>query len=108
MQRLEIKVRSSEGPQFDCYLALPETQEAVPAMVIASAILGVNADVRGIADAFAAQGYLAAAPDLFWRSVPGPLVRGDARAASRGEPRLENIKTGERDLCDVLSMLREQ
>jgi carboxymethylenebutenolidase len=104
----DIKVRSSEGPQFDCYLATPEMQSAVPAVVIASAILGVNDDIRGIADDFASRGYLAAAPDLFWRTVPGPLARGDPHAAPRGEPRLEMIKSGERDLVDVLAMLRKQ
>jgi carboxymethylenebutenolidase len=106
--KTQIKIRSSEGPQFDCYLAAPEAQQAVPAVVIASAILGVNDDIRGIADDFASRGYLAAAPDLFWRTVPGPLARGDPRSARRGEPRLENIKSGERDLADVLAMLRKQ
>ena len=28
---------------------------------------------------------------------PGPLVRDDPRSAPRGQPRLEKIKTGERD-----------
>jgi carboxymethylenebutenolidase len=108
LRKQDIKVRSSEGPQFDCYLATPETQTAVPAVVIASAILGVNQDTRGIADDFASRGYMAAAPDLFWRTIPGPLVRGDPRAAPRGEPRLEKLKTGEHDLADVLAMLRKQ
>jgi carboxymethylenebutenolidase len=108
LRKQEIKVRSSEGPQFDCYLATPETQTAVPAVVIASAILGVNGDIRAIADDFASRGYMAAAPDLFWRTIPGPLVRGDPRAAPRGEPRLEKLKTGERDLIDVLAILRKQ
>jgi carboxymethylenebutenolidase len=104
----EIKIRSTEGPQFDCYLATPESQQAIPAIVIASAILGVNEDIRGIADDFASRGYMAAAPDLFWRTIAGPLVRGDPRAAARGEPRLEQLKSGERDLIDVLAMLRKQ
>jgi carboxymethylenebutenolidase len=103
-----IGIRSSEGPSFDCYLATPGTVQAVPAVVLASAIHGVDDDLRAIANVFASHGYLAAAPDLFWRTVPGPLARDDPRAAPRGQPRLEKIRTGEQDLSDVLAMLRKQ
>ncbi len=108
MLKKDIKVRSSEGAEFDCYLVTPRTEKKVPAIVLASAIFGVDKDLRGIADDFASRGYIAAAPDLFWRSVPGPLVREDPRTAPRGQPRLEKIKAGERDLADVLAVLREQ
>jgi len=108
MLKKDIKIRSSEGPQFDCYLAMPEEGAKVPAIVLASAIHGVDQDLRGIADEFASHGYIAAAPDLFWRSVPGPLARDDQRAAPRGQPRLDKIRTGERDLADVLPVLRRE
>jgi len=104
----DIKVRSSAGGEFDCYLAAPKTADRTPGIVLASAVHGVDADVRAIADEFAAQGFLAAAPDLFWRSVPGPLARDDARAKARAQPRLEIIKTGEADLADTLTALRAQ
>lgn len=108
MLKKDIKIRSSEGPELDCYLVTPQTSEKVPAIVLASAIHGVDKDLRGIADEFAARGYIAAAPDLFWRSVPGPLGRDDPRTAPRGKPRLEKIKAGERDLAEVLPVLRKQ
>jgi carboxymethylenebutenolidase len=107
MIKTDIKIRSSEGPEFDCYVVTPDAKQNVPAIVLASAIHGVDQDLRGIADKFAAHGYIAAAPDLFWRSTPGPLVRDDPRSAPRGQPRLEKIKAGERDLADVLPMLRK-
>ena len=108
MLKKDIKIRSSEGPEFDCYLVTPETARQVPAIVLASAIYGVDRDLRGMADEFASRGYLAAAPDLFWRTVPGPLSHDDPRLTPRGQPRLEKIATGERDLADVLSALRAQ
>ena len=74
-------------------------------MVLASAVHGVDADVRAIADTFASHGYIAAAPDLFWRSVPGPLPREDKRAAERSQPRLEKITAGEADMADTLAHL---
>jgi carboxymethylenebutenolidase len=103
-----VKIRSSEGGEFDCYLVAPEAKPdaAVPAIVLASAVHGVDADIREIADEFAAKGVIAAAPDLFWRSVPGPLSHDDGRTQQRSQPRLEKIKTGERDLADTLAYLR--
>jgi carboxymethylenebutenolidase len=74
--------------------------------VLANAILGVDEDLRAIADEFAAAGYIAAAPDLFWRTVPGPLTHEDPRTRPRGQPRLEKIKTGEADMADTLNYVR--
>lgn len=103
-----IRVRSAEGPAFDCYLATPKSGPTVPAVVLASSIRGVDLDLLGIANEFASRGYIAVAPDLFWRTTPGPLARDDPRAAGRAAPRLEKIRTGEQDLADVLGALRKQ
>lgn len=98
-------IRSRDGGEFDCYLVTPETDDPVPAIVLASAIHGVDADIRAIADELAAHGFIVAAPDLFWRSIPGPLSPGDERAAQRSQPRLEHIKIGEADMADTLAYL---
>lgn len=103
----DIKIRATEGGQFDCYLAAPESDRKVPAIVLASAVHGVNKDLRDIADEFASHGYIAAAPDLFWRTVPGPLGRDDPRLRERSQPRLQVIKTGEADLADTLAEVRK-
>src|SRR6185312_289695 len=63
MLKKDIKIRSSEGPQFDCHLVTPEAGPKVPAIVL---------------------------------------------AAPRGQPRLEKIRTGERDLADTLALLRRE
>jgi carboxymethylenebutenolidase len=108
MQRKDIKVRSSGGGgEFDCYMVTPDGSTKTPAIVIATDIHGVNADQRAIADEFASHGYIAAVPDLFSRTVPGALERGDARTAPRGQPRLEKIKTGEADMADTLAEVRK-
>jgi len=106
MKGNRIKISSSAGGEFDCYLAIPDGGTKVPGVVLASAIHGVDADLCAIADEFAEHGYIAAAPDLFWRSVPGPLERNDPRLSSRGQPRLEKIHAGEMDLRDTLAALR--
>jgi carboxymethylenebutenolidase len=101
-----VKVRARDGGDFDCYLAMPQAAAPVPAVVLASAVHGVDRDIRAIADEFAAQGFIAAAPDLFWRSLPGPLGHDDERAQQRSQPRLDKIKAGESDLADTLAYLR--
>jgi carboxymethylenebutenolidase len=107
MQKKDIKIPSSEGKTFDCYVVTPDARQEVPAIVLASAIHGVDGDIRDLADIFAARGYIAAAPDLFSRSVPGPLKRDDPRSKPRGQPRLEKLKDGEQDLADTLAMLKK-
>ncbi len=104
----DIKVRASAGGEFDCYLVTPEGGGKVPAIVLASAVHGVDQDIRALADEFAEHGYIAAAPDLFWRTVPGPLARDDDRTKVRSQPRLQVIKTGEADMADTLAALRRQ
>lgn len=107
------KIASRDGGSFDCYLALPASGNAaagtVPAVVLAAAIHGVDKDLRDIADEFAARGFIAAAPDLFWRTHPGPLTRAEQKAASeRANPRALRIKESEADMADTLAALRQQ
>ncbi len=67
-----IRIEAGEGGGFKAYLALPASGGAArPAVIVLQEIFGVNPGIRAIADRFAAQGYLAAAPDLFWRAEPG-------------------------------------
>ena len=108
MRGKNVRVRSSGGGEFDCYRVTPGARAKVPAIVIASAVHGVNVDVRAIADEFASRGAVAAAPDLFWRSIPGPLARDDDRTKERSQPRLAKIKAGEADLADTLAGLRNE
>jgi len=101
-----IKIRSSDGGEFDCYLATPAGDGKAPAVVLAAAVHGVDKDIRDLADEFAGHGFVAAAPDLFWRSLPGPLPYGDDRSAQRSQPRPEKIKAGEADMADTLAHVR--
>lgn len=107
MQKKDIKIRSVEGKDFDCYVVTPDATGKVPAIVLASAVHGVDGDIRAIADEFAAAGYICAAPDLFWRTLPGPLTRTDDRTKTRSQPRLPVIKTGENDMVDTLNELKK-
>ena len=89
------RIGSRHGSDLPCYLALPPGDSAVPAVVLASTIRGLDADLRALADGFAARGYIAAAPDLFARSGT-PDASQDARS------RVAQLRAGEADMADVL------
>jgi carboxymethylenebutenolidase len=56
--------------RFHAYIALPAAL-AAPAVVVLQELFGVNADIRATCDELAAKGFIAIAPDLFWRQEPG-------------------------------------
>jgi carboxymethylenebutenolidase len=65
------RISTLDGEEsFDCYLARPEG-EASAAVVVIQEIFGVNAGIRRKCDTLAEAGYLALAPDLFWRLEAG-------------------------------------
>jgi carboxymethylenebutenolidase len=66
----EITVSAADGGNFSAYLATPASTPA-PGLVLIQEIFGVNQVMRDLADGFAAQGYITACPDLFWRIEPG-------------------------------------
>ena len=55
---------------FPTYLAKPQST-ARAAIIVIPEIFGVNAGIRQKCDDWAALGYLATAPDVFWRFAPG-------------------------------------
>ncbi len=55
---------------FGAYISRPKTLPA-PAVVVLHEVFGVNADIHMTCDELAEQGFLAVAPDLFWRQEPG-------------------------------------
>jgi len=65
-----VTIKSIDGGEFDAYLALPAGGYG-PGIVVLQEIFGVNDNVRSIADWYAAHGFVAIAPDLFWRMEPG-------------------------------------
>jgi len=66
---VEIETLDGSG-RFNAYLARPE-DEAKAAIVVIQEIFGVNAGIRRKCERWAQLGYLALAPDLFWRLEPG-------------------------------------
>jgi carboxymethylenebutenolidase len=69
MARIRIDTIEGAG-SFDAYLAEPAGSPR-GAIVVIQEIFGVNEGIRRKCDGWAAMGYFALAPDLFWRLEPG-------------------------------------
>ena len=69
MSGREITISGPDG-SFAGYLATPAAGRG-PGIVVIQEIFGVNAAMRAVADEFAASGFYALVPDLFWRLEPG-------------------------------------
>ena len=58
-----------EDGAFDAYVAKP-AEDATAAIIVIQEIFGVNEGIRRKCDSWAKAGYVAYAPDLFWREKP--------------------------------------
>ena len=55
-----------DGDHFDVYVALPEAGRG-PGILLFQEIFGINDNIRGLAQRLAELGFIAVAPDMFWR-----------------------------------------
>lgn len=65
-----VELKAADGHAFRTYVARP-TGSPKGAMVVIQEIFGVNSHIRSVADGYAAQGYLAVAPETFSRVKAG-------------------------------------
>jgi carboxymethylenebutenolidase len=89
---------------FDAYIARPKALPA-PAIVVLQELFGVNADIRKTCDELADQGFIAVAPDLFWRQEPGVDLNVTSEADWQHGLRLYQAydrDAGVRDIKDTL------
>ena len=60
----------TEGGEFSAYVAMP-AQTPAPVVVVLHEVFGVNGDIRLTCRELADQGFVALAPELFWRQERG-------------------------------------
>jgi carboxymethylenebutenolidase len=66
-----VQIPTLDGTEtFPAYLARPAAAPSA-AIIVIPEIFGVNEGIRRKCDGWAAKGYLALAPDIFWRFAPG-------------------------------------
>ncbi|HTW31165.1 MAG TPA: dienelactone hydrolase family protein [Candidatus Sulfotelmatobacter sp.] len=67
-QKIELQVPGSSV--MTAYVARPASDGPHPGLLVFQEAFGVNAHIRNVTDRFAAQGYVAIAPELFHRTAP--------------------------------------
>lgn len=69
-----ITLEVADGSTMLAYTASPENiTDETPAIIVLQEAFGVNSHIRKVAERFAAEGYLAIAPELFHRTAPEKL-----------------------------------
>lgn len=70
----DVRIATADG-SFSAYLALSAGAASKrPGVVMMQQIFGVNAEMRSFTDMYAAKGYVAICPDLFWRMEAGVQI----------------------------------
>jgi carboxymethylenebutenolidase len=68
----EIKLKAADGAgEFSAFVWEPKNKDSAGAVVVIQEIFGVNDALRETAANLAEMGFIAIAPDLFWRQEPG-------------------------------------
>ena len=94
---------------FGAYIAQPKVLPA-PAVVILHEVFGVNSDIRKTCDELAEQGFIAVAPDLFWRQEPGVDLSVTSEADWQHGLRLYGAydrDAGAKDVEDTINAVRK-
>ena len=104
----DIKIKSLDEREFGGYYAAPKHNSG-PGMVVIQEIFGVSVSMRKICDDYAAKGYMAVCPDLFWRQQPG--VQLTDKTPAEWDRAFElykgfDIEAGVRDLLSTLAHIR--
>jgi carboxymethylenebutenolidase len=97
-------IESPDGT-FRAYISQPASLPA-PAVVVLQELFGVNADIRATCDELAAQGFIAIAPDLFWRQEPGVDLDVTSEAAWQHGLRLYTAFDRDAGVKDVMETVR--
>jgi carboxymethylenebutenolidase len=106
MAGIAVTIQGKDGP-FSGYMSLPP--KPGPGVVVIQEIFGVNTWVRTVCDMLSRAGYVALAPDLFWRLQPGvelhPFFQEDFNTALDYYGKF-NVDKGVEDLQASISALR--
>src|SRR5262249_21809753 len=92
---------------FSGYLSLPPGGSG-PGLIVLQEIFGVNAHIRAVTDRWAEEGYVAIAPDIFWRVEPGVELSYTPEGTQKGRELRQKLDLDQtvEDIAATLAALR--
>ncbi|MDT9599557.1 dienelactone hydrolase family protein [Sphingosinicella rhizophila] len=104
MSKITIDTLEGDG-KFEAYIAEPENRPRA-AIIVIQEIFGINEGIRRKCDHWAELGYLALAPDLFWRLEPGVELDPDIPEEFQEALRLMGKFNQDQGIRDIESTIR--
>jgi carboxymethylenebutenolidase len=101
---VEISTLAGDGA-FSAYVARPQGNPR-GAIVVIQEIFGVNAGIRRKCDRLAEDGYVAIAPDLFWRVEPGVELDPDVESEFKRALDLMNAFDQDGGISDIEATIK--
>ena len=105
--RETIELQVAGAPPMRAYVARPAAGGAHPGLIVFQEAYGVNRHIRNVTDRFAAEGYVAIAPELFHRTAPSGF-EGDYKDFSSVKPHFQALtnEDAEADIRSTYDWLR--
>ncbi len=85
-----ISVDSVSGGAFKAYVSLPPAGFG-PGLLVIQEIFGVNEHIKAVCDQYASDGFVAVAPDIFWREKTLTDLSYDSESVKAGKKLFENL-----------------
>ena len=103
----DITLTASDGGRFAAYLALPARLPA-PGLVVLPEVFNTNPHIRSVADGYAADGFIALSPDVFWRQEAANYLPYTDEGRAKARALWARLDTDQfaRDLGDMVAALR--
>jgi len=94
---------------FGGYLALPKGGKG-PGIIIIQEIFGVNGHIRDVVEQYALDGYVALAPDVFWRTQPRVELGYVGADRDKGIELLQktDVNLAVQDIASAAAVLRQR
>ncbi|MFZ0538201.1 MAG: dienelactone hydrolase family protein, partial [Candidatus Sulfotelmatobacter sp.] len=103
----KVELAVADGTRMAAYVARPKAGGAHPGLLVFQEAFGVNHHIRNVAERFAAEGYVAIAPELFHRTAP-PGFEGSYTDFPAVMPHVQAVttETAEADVRSTYDWLR--
>lgn len=92
-----IELEVKDGTRMRAWLARPEGPAKAPGLIVYQEAFGVNGHIQEVCEKFAAEGFVALAPEIYHRTAPGRVFAYDDMPAVRAQMGLMTLESIEAD-----------